>query len=229
MTKLINFHISKWWTYFLKNRYIIGHDAGSWLKVDSRTGEIQFSREFDKKSKYITNGIYTAEILAIDGKKFIFNVFIKLLVCIKYEYYSNVGRRLTQIKYIIQGCLQDLQSAKCLKPRTEFSTLTTTIYICHNLFHLLLKNSCIRQCKAKKLKHIKKIHFLFMALSLEMVRRICRVCWECYKCSKMCPKLTGDQLQERRCPLQSHCSHCRWATLRPAWVPLLRHVAQVRC
>ncbi|XP_036179544.1 desmoglein-4 isoform X2 [Myotis myotis] len=47
-------------------RYIIGHDAGSWLKVDSRTGEIQFSREFDKKSKYITNGIYTAEILAID-------------------------------------------------------------------------------------------------------------------------------------------------------------------
>nr|XP_035952580.1 desmoglein-4 [Halichoerus grypus] len=47
-------------------RYIIGHDAGSWLKVDSRTGEIKFSREFDKKSKYITNGIYTAEILAID-------------------------------------------------------------------------------------------------------------------------------------------------------------------
>ncbi|EHB15921.1 Desmoglein-4, partial [Heterocephalus glaber] len=51
-------------------RYIIGHDAGSWLKVDSRTGEIQFSREFDKKSKYITNGIYTAEILAIeDGSR----------------------------------------------------------------------------------------------------------------------------------------------------------------
>ncbi|XP_036273459.1 desmoglein-4 [Pipistrellus kuhlii] len=47
-------------------RYIIGYDAGSWLKVDSRTGEIQFSREFDKKSKYITNGKYTAEILAID-------------------------------------------------------------------------------------------------------------------------------------------------------------------
>ncbi|XP_021541868.1 desmoglein-4 [Neomonachus schauinslandi] len=47
-------------------RYIIGHDAGSWLKVDSRTGEIKFSREFDKRSKYITNGIYTAEILAID-------------------------------------------------------------------------------------------------------------------------------------------------------------------
>ncbi|XP_069887006.1 desmoglein-4 [Dipodomys merriami] len=47
-------------------RYIIGHDAGSWLKVDSRTGEIQFSREFDKKSKYITNGMYAAEILAID-------------------------------------------------------------------------------------------------------------------------------------------------------------------
>ncbi|XP_047382752.1 desmoglein-4 [Sciurus carolinensis] len=47
-------------------RYIIGHDAGNWLKVDSRTGEIQFSREFDKKSKYITNGMYTAEILAID-------------------------------------------------------------------------------------------------------------------------------------------------------------------
>lgn len=55
--------------YLFKNRYIIGHDAGNWLKVDSRTGEIQFSREFDKKSKYITNGIYTAEILAIDGKK----------------------------------------------------------------------------------------------------------------------------------------------------------------
>ncbi|KAM5304570.1 desmoglein-4 [Glossophaga mutica] len=47
-------------------RYIIGHDAGSWLKVDSRTGEIQFSREFDKKSKYITNGIYTAQVLAVD-------------------------------------------------------------------------------------------------------------------------------------------------------------------
>ncbi|XP_075389356.1 desmoglein-4 [Tenrec ecaudatus] len=47
-------------------RYIIGQDAGNWLKVDSRTGEIQFSREFDKKSKYFTNGIYTAEILAID-------------------------------------------------------------------------------------------------------------------------------------------------------------------
>nr|XP_020009272.1 desmoglein-4 [Castor canadensis] len=47
-------------------RYLIGHDAGSWLKVDSRTGEIQFSREFDTKSKYITNGMYTAEILAID-------------------------------------------------------------------------------------------------------------------------------------------------------------------
>ncbi|XP_006899626.1 PREDICTED: desmoglein-4 [Elephantulus edwardii] len=47
-------------------RYIIGRDSGSWLKVDSRTGEIQFSREFDKKSKYIVNGIYTAEILAID-------------------------------------------------------------------------------------------------------------------------------------------------------------------
>ncbi|XP_004623757.1 desmoglein-4 [Octodon degus] len=47
-------------------RYIIGRDAGSWLKVDSRTGEIQFSREFDKKSKYIINGMYTAEILAID-------------------------------------------------------------------------------------------------------------------------------------------------------------------
>nr|KAF6422187.1 desmoglein 4 [Rousettus aegyptiacus] len=47
-------------------RYIMGHDPGNWLKVDSRTGEIQFSREFDKKSKYITNGIYTAEILAVD-------------------------------------------------------------------------------------------------------------------------------------------------------------------
>ncbi|XP_045383327.1 desmoglein-4 [Lemur catta] len=47
-------------------RYIIGHDAGSWLKVDSRTGKIQFSREFDQKSKYISNGMYTAEILAID-------------------------------------------------------------------------------------------------------------------------------------------------------------------
>nr|XP_023422602.1 desmoglein-4 [Cavia porcellus] len=47
-------------------RYIIGHDAGNWLKVDSRTGEIQFSREFDKKSKYFTNGIYKAQILAID-------------------------------------------------------------------------------------------------------------------------------------------------------------------
>ncbi|KAM8783996.1 desmoglein-4 isoform 1-T1 [Rhynchonycteris naso] len=47
-------------------RYITGHDAGSWLKIDSRTGEIQLSREFDKKSKYITNGIYKAEILAID-------------------------------------------------------------------------------------------------------------------------------------------------------------------
>ncbi|KAL4665916.1 hypothetical protein H8957_012060 [Semnopithecus entellus] len=47
-------------------RYIIGHDAGSWLKIDSRTGEIQFSREFDTKSKHIINGIYTAEILAID-------------------------------------------------------------------------------------------------------------------------------------------------------------------
>ncbi|XP_027628446.1 desmoglein-4 [Tupaia chinensis] len=47
-------------------RYILGHDAGSWLKVNSRTGEIQFSREFDKKSKYITDGIYTAEILAVD-------------------------------------------------------------------------------------------------------------------------------------------------------------------
>ncbi|XP_028630711.1 desmoglein-4 [Grammomys surdaster] len=47
-------------------RYVIGHDAGSWLKVDSRTGEIQFSREFDTKSKYITDGIYAAEILAID-------------------------------------------------------------------------------------------------------------------------------------------------------------------
>uniref|UniRef100_A0A8C3X9L0 Desmoglein 4 n=1 Tax=Catagonus wagneri TaxID=51154 RepID=A0A8C3X9L0_9CETA len=47
-------------------RYIVGHDAGNWLKVDSRTGEIQFSREFDKNSKYITNGIYAAEILAID-------------------------------------------------------------------------------------------------------------------------------------------------------------------
>lgn len=55
-----------------KNRYTIGHDAGNWLKVDSRTGEIQFSREFDKKSKYITNGIYTAEILAIDGKNIYF-------------------------------------------------------------------------------------------------------------------------------------------------------------
>lgn len=128
VTKLTNFHISKWWIYFLKNRYIIGHDAGSWLKVDSRTGEIQFSREFDKKSKYITNGIYTAEILAIDGKTFIFNLLIELLVCIKYEYYANVESRLTQIKYIIQGCLQDLQSSKCLRPRTEFSTLTTTVY-----------------------------------------------------------------------------------------------------
>uniref|UniRef100_A0A2K6Q944 Desmoglein 4 n=1 Tax=Rhinopithecus roxellana TaxID=61622 RepID=A0A2K6Q944_RHIRO len=47
-------------------RYIIGHDAGSWLKIDSRTGEIQFSREFDTKSKHIINGVYTAEILAID-------------------------------------------------------------------------------------------------------------------------------------------------------------------
>ncbi|KAK2499775.1 hypothetical protein MC885_021345 [Smutsia gigantea] len=47
-------------------RYIIGHDAGSWLKVDSRTAEIQFSKKFDKKSKYITNGLYTAEILAIE-------------------------------------------------------------------------------------------------------------------------------------------------------------------
>ncbi|KAM4841404.1 desmoglein-4 [Thomomys bottae] len=47
-------------------RYIIGHDASNWLKVDSRTGEIQFSKEFDKKSKYITNGMYAAEILAID-------------------------------------------------------------------------------------------------------------------------------------------------------------------
>ncbi|EDK96948.1 desmoglein 4, partial [Mus musculus] len=47
-------------------RYVIGHDAGSWLKVDSRTGEIQFSREFDMKSKYITDGIYAAQILAID-------------------------------------------------------------------------------------------------------------------------------------------------------------------
>ena len=66
--------------YLSKNRYIIGHDAGNWLKIDSRTGEIQFSREFDKKSKYITNGIYTAEILAIDGKKIYCQFLIKLLL-----------------------------------------------------------------------------------------------------------------------------------------------------
>lgn len=24
--------------YLSKNRYIIGHDAGNWLKIDSRTG-----------------------------------------------------------------------------------------------------------------------------------------------------------------------------------------------
>uniref|UniRef100_F7AHJ2 Desmoglein 4 n=1 Tax=Ornithorhynchus anatinus TaxID=9258 RepID=F7AHJ2_ORNAN len=47
-------------------RYVMGHDAGSWLKVDSRTGEIRFSKEFDRKSKYIHNGIYTAELLAIE-------------------------------------------------------------------------------------------------------------------------------------------------------------------
>ncbi|XP_072462711.1 desmoglein-4 [Notamacropus eugenii] len=47
-------------------RYVMGHDAANWLKVDSRTGEIQFSREFDPKSKYIINGIYAAEILAIE-------------------------------------------------------------------------------------------------------------------------------------------------------------------
>ncbi|XP_074058172.1 desmoglein-4 [Macrotis lagotis] len=47
-------------------RYIMGHDAASWLKVDSRTGEIQFSREFDPKSKYVIDGIYTAEILAVE-------------------------------------------------------------------------------------------------------------------------------------------------------------------
>lgn len=63
--------------FLFKNRYIIGHDAGSWLKIDSRTGEIQFSREFDTKSKYIINGIYTAEILAIDGKKIYFQYFKK--------------------------------------------------------------------------------------------------------------------------------------------------------
>ncbi|XP_044538829.1 desmoglein-4 [Gracilinanus agilis] len=47
-------------------RYIMGHDPASWLKVDSRTGEIQFSRDFDPKSKYIIDGIYTAEMLAVE-------------------------------------------------------------------------------------------------------------------------------------------------------------------
>ena len=65
--------------YLFKNRYIIGRDAGSWLKVDTRTGEIQFSREFDKKSKYITNGIYTAEVLAVDGKMIYFQHFSKII------------------------------------------------------------------------------------------------------------------------------------------------------
>uniref|UniRef100_A0A5F8GV57 Desmoglein 4 n=1 Tax=Monodelphis domestica TaxID=13616 RepID=A0A5F8GV57_MONDO len=47
-------------------RYIMGHDPASWLKVDSRTGEIQFSRDFDPKSKYIIDGIYTAQVLAVE-------------------------------------------------------------------------------------------------------------------------------------------------------------------
>lgn len=102
--QILNLHISKWWTYLFKNRYIIGHDAGNWLKVDSRTGEIKFSREFDKKSKYITNGLYTAEILAVDGKKFHFQYFSKIIITLNI-YYSNVDMRLTQIKYVI---LQDL-------------------------------------------------------------------------------------------------------------------------
>lgn len=140
--KIINFHKSQWRTYLFKNRYIIEHDAGSWLKVDSRTGEIQLSREFDKKSKYITNGIYTAEILAVDGKKIHFQYFNKIIIIIPLNINVIIDIRLTQIKYLV--CLQDLlRVLNTLDQELNSVHPYHNLHLSHNLFYLLPKKNCM--------------------------------------------------------------------------------------
>ncbi|XP_030069637.1 desmoglein-4 [Microcaecilia unicolor] len=45
--------------------YKKGKDPENWLIIDSKTGEIKFSKEMTRDSIYVVNGTYTAEILAI--------------------------------------------------------------------------------------------------------------------------------------------------------------------
>nr|XP_033791051.1 desmoglein-4-like [Geotrypetes seraphini] len=45
--------------------YAKGRDPENWLIINSKTGEIKFSKEISRDSQYVVNGTYAAEILAI--------------------------------------------------------------------------------------------------------------------------------------------------------------------
>uniref|UniRef100_A0A8C3LB03 Desmoglein 1 n=1 Tax=Chrysolophus pictus TaxID=9089 RepID=A0A8C3LB03_CHRPC len=45
--------------------YSIGRDPGAWFRINQNTGEITLSKVIDWESSYVTNGQYTAEVLAI--------------------------------------------------------------------------------------------------------------------------------------------------------------------
>uniref|UniRef100_A0A669QPV0 Desmoglein 1 n=1 Tax=Phasianus colchicus TaxID=9054 RepID=A0A669QPV0_PHACC len=61
--------------------YSIGRDPGAWFRINQNTGEITLSKVIDWESSYVTNGQYTAEVLAITrGKKQILSSETKLFI-----------------------------------------------------------------------------------------------------------------------------------------------------
>ncbi|XP_062986739.1 desmoglein-1-beta-like [Elgaria multicarinata webbii] len=46
-------------------RYQMGRDPAAWFNVNPTTGQVTFSKVIDRESIFVTNGVYTAEVLAI--------------------------------------------------------------------------------------------------------------------------------------------------------------------
>lgn len=53
----------------------MGRNDGGLLAIDSKTAQIKFVKNIDRDYSFIVNKTITAEVLAIDGKKYILIIF----------------------------------------------------------------------------------------------------------------------------------------------------------
>uniref|UniRef100_A0A8C3L6Y6 Desmoglein 1 n=1 Tax=Chrysolophus pictus TaxID=9089 RepID=A0A8C3L6Y6_CHRPC len=98
--------------------YSIGRDPGAWFRINQNTGEITLSKVIDWESSYVTNGQYTAEVLAITrGKKQILSSETKLFI--QYIFFNSMFSHLNSVYNILNTCFLFLSFGTGFEPVPE--------------------------------------------------------------------------------------------------------------